>query len=57
MYKIVIADDEKIECMALNRMLKDLHLSLENLQNVSNGEELIRTARREKPRPSSMPPR
>lgn len=49
MYKIVIADDEKIECMALNRMLKDLHLSLENLQNVSNGEELIRTARREKP--------
>lgn len=49
MEKIIVADDEPIECMAINKMLGELSLPLEIIKNAHDGEELVKIARIEKP--------
>lgn len=45
MEKIIVADDEPIECMAINKMLGELSLPLEIIKNAHDGEELVKIAR------------
>lgn len=49
MYQVVIADDESIECRALEMMIRNDFPELETLPSVSNGAELIASVRKYHP--------
>ena len=47
--KVLIADDEKIECVALEKMLKELFPEIFFLPSVYNGLEMIRMVEAQTP--------
>ena len=49
MYRILIADDEPIECQGLEMMLKNYFEDMEILPSVYNGVDLIRSVTEQKP--------
>lgn len=49
MYRVMIADDEEIECIALERMLSELANPVQTLPSVYDGDDLLVRAAKEKP--------
>lgn len=49
MFTVIIADDEEIECRGQEKILLDSFNNIRLLPSASNGEELIRAVRQEKP--------
>ncbi len=49
MYRVLIADDEPIECQGLEMMLKNYFEDMEILPSVYNGVDLIRSVTEQKP--------
>ena len=49
MYRVIIADDEVIECRGLERMIRTFFSNVELLPSVASGVDLIQSVREQQP--------